>query len=73
MGLLAALPRTDKEEQELPFIPGNVPSGIEEMPGCSFAPRCSFVMNQCWKNSPPLFDVEEGHQSACFLSEGDSS
>jgi oligopeptide/dipeptide ABC transporter ATP-binding protein len=73
MGLLAALPSSDKEAQELPFIPGNVPSGIEEMPGCSFAPRCSFVMERCWKNSPPLFAVEEGHQAACFLCEADSS
>lgn len=73
MGLLAALPSAEKEDQGLLFIPGNVPSGIEEMPGCAFAPRCSFVMDQCWKNAPPLFDVEKGHNAACFLCEEDSS
>jgi oligopeptide/dipeptide ABC transporter ATP-binding protein len=73
LGLLAALPSSEKEEKELPFIPGNVPSGIEEVPGCPFAPRCSYVMDHCWKTSPPLFFIEEGHKAACFLCEENSS
>ncbi len=69
MGLLAALPSSEEEEQELLYIPGNVPSGIEEMPGCSFAPRCSYVMEKCWINSPSLFFIEDGHEAACYLCE----
>ena len=73
LGLLAALPSSEKEELELQFIPGNVPSGKEIVTGCSFAPRCSYVMEKCWKNSPPLFFIEDGHEAACYLCEEKSS
>jgi peptide/nickel transport system ATP-binding protein len=67
LGLLSALPSSEKGEHELKFIPGNVPSGLETMSGCRFAPRCSFVMERCLTSSPPLYIVEDGHQAACYL------
>ena len=73
LGLLAALPSSEVEVQELQFIPGNVPSGLEVVSGCSFAPRCSYVMDHCWTSSPPLFFIEDGHEAACYLCEENSS
>ena len=73
LGLLAALPSSEKGEQDLQYIPGNVPSGLEIVSGCPFAPRCSYVMDHCWTSPPPLFSIEEGHKAACYLCEENSS
>ncbi len=73
LGLLAALPSSEDEVQELQFIPGNVPSGLEVVSGCPFAPRCSYVMDHCWTSSPPLLFIEDGHKAACYLCEDNSS
>jgi oligopeptide/dipeptide ABC transporter ATP-binding protein len=72
MGLLAALPSIERDEGELPYIPGNVPSGHEDIKGCSFAPRCSYVMEHCWHNPPPLYTIDDQHKAACFLCKGDA-
>ena len=38
--------------------------------GCHFAPRCPKAMAQCHTQSPPDFDVGEGHTSRCWLHAG---
>ncbi|NNN02268.1 MAG: ABC transporter ATP-binding protein [Acidimicrobiaceae bacterium] len=35
--------------------------------GCHFAPRCSHAMDVCRSESPPPFEVGEGHTSRCWL------
>jgi len=68
-GLLAALPRPGSRGTDLKVIPGNVPSGLERIDGCAFAPRCEFVMERCHRLQPPLFSLAAEHQAACLLHE----
>lgn len=35
--------------------------------GCRFARRCPFVMDQCRRSAPPLFEVGPNQYAACFL------
>lgn len=68
-GLLNSMPKLTSERSRLEPIQGNVPS-LQNMPeGCRFAPRCPFVMDKCLSNKPPLYGVEDGHKSRCFLQE----
>ena len=69
VGLMNAIPKFDATSKErLQPIEGNVPS-IARMPkGCRFAPRCPHVMKRCVEQHPDLFEVENGHQSRCWLS-----
>jgi peptide/nickel transport system ATP-binding protein len=44
-----------------------VPSPTDMPAGCAFAPRCSFAVERCRREVPPLFLPEgEDHQAACF-------
>jgi peptide/nickel transport system ATP-binding protein len=47
-------------------IPGMVPSLREEIVGCAFAPRCSFVTDRCRREAPVLETKAAGHVVACF-------
>jgi len=69
LGLLAALPRPGSRGTDLEVIPGTVPSGLEEIDGCAFAPRCEFVMERCHRQAPPIISLAAEHQAACFLHE----
>jgi peptide/nickel transport system ATP-binding protein len=73
-GLLDSMPKlgeslTGKDRQRLTEIPGMVPSLKTEMPGCLFAPRCSFATDRCHRDVPPLRDYGDGHLSACWESD----
>jgi len=80
-GLLASVPRLDRDsDDELQAIPGNPPN-LQELPsGCRFRDRCSEAMEQCGAR-PPLWVSEDGRMSRCFLpmeggiamAEGDDS
>jgi peptide/nickel transport system ATP-binding protein len=69
-GVLGALPSPDRKGQGLVAIPGTVPSGLGEITGCSFAPRCPHVMARCWEVDPPPFPVGPGQHAECLLYEG---
>ena len=68
-GLLAALPRPGSRGTELKVIAGIVPSGLEQIDGCAFAPRCEFAMDHCRDRQPAFSSFGAAHQSACFLHE----
>jgi peptide/nickel transport system ATP-binding protein len=68
-GVLGALPSPDRKGQGLVAIPGTVPSGLGEITGCSFAPRCPHVMPRCWDVDPPPFLVGPGQHAECLLYE----
>jgi peptide/nickel transport system ATP-binding protein len=71
-GLLRSIPRLDEEEKEpLHPIQGLPPSLINVPPGCSFHPRCPYVMDVCKVEVPPLLPVDGHHASACHLSLAD--
>jgi len=48
-------------------IPGNVPNPLEEIPGCSFHPRCPSTKKICRRETPPLLTLTAGHQARCWL------
>lgn len=60
VGLLSAV-------HDLRPIPGTVPNPLEEIPGCSFHPRCPSVKRICRKEVPPLITLTPGHQARCWL------
>jgi oligopeptide/dipeptide ABC transporter ATP-binding protein len=66
-GLLAAIPRLSTPRGErLAVIEGRVPTASERPPGCAFGPRCARASDTCRAAPPPLRDVGQGHQVACF-------
>ncbi|MGB6009264.1 ABC transporter ATP-binding protein [Castellaniella sp.] len=70
-GLIACLPELDlsptSEREELPEIPGVVPSVWERGNGCPFAERCSAVMDKCHTAFPPAFKTGPTQNVACWL------
>jgi peptide/nickel transport system ATP-binding protein len=67
-GLLQSITRLDLPRTErLRPIPGLPPSLIFVPPGCSFHPRCPYVMDVCKVEVPPLLSEDGRHASACHL------
>lgn len=68
-GLLASLPRADRDTDRLTTIEGTVPS-LGNMPaGCRFSNRCPRCFDRCVREKPLLREVEPGHLVRCFLYE----
>jgi oligopeptide/dipeptide ABC transporter ATP-binding protein len=69
VGLLNSVPVFGKKKEKRVLVPirGMVPSPTEEIPGCSFAPRCPQAMEVCSQEHPVLKEVEKGHQVSCWL------
>lgn len=63
-GLLGALPRIDRNPEELTPIQGQVPTPYALPPGCAFGPRCSRVTEACSRKVPPL--LGDNRQVACI-------
>jgi oligopeptide/dipeptide ABC transporter ATP-binding protein len=67
--LLQSIPILGMTQAEpLRVIRGLVPSPMSWPPGCRFASRCDHAFDRCWRESPPLFQVEP-QESACWLCE----
>ena len=67
LGLLNSVPRLDRDKQEkLDPIEGMPPDLIDLPVGCSFAPRCKYAFEKCTQETPPLMEVKDGHESACW-------
>ncbi len=67
-GLLASIPDLrDDNHRRLTPIPGSPPDMRRPPAGCPFAPRCPHAMAQCLAALPPVFEVEPGHGSRCWL------
>ncbi len=68
-GLLNALPRPSARRKSLQAIPGSVPGGIEEIPGCPFHPRCALADDLCRSKTPIMTPVDSSgaHLAACHL------
>jgi peptide/nickel transport system ATP-binding protein len=52
-------------EERLRSIPGDVPSPLEPMTACIFAPRCPLAIDICLAGVPALRDVAPGRRAAC--------
>jgi peptide/nickel transport system ATP-binding protein len=71
--LLSAVPVPDPERKRSRIIlQGDVPSPLAPPSGCTFHPRCPYAMERCRRETPPLYTLENGHTSACFLVENDA-
>ncbi|HZV96043.1 MAG TPA: ABC transporter ATP-binding protein [Candidatus Nitrosocosmicus sp.] len=67
LGLLRSVPRLDEPRRaKLDPIPGQPPDLTRLPPGCSFAPRCSFVVDRCRVERPELELVAPDHTTACW-------
>jgi peptide/nickel transport system ATP-binding protein len=75
IGLLQSLPSyaelgepsQPELRRRLYSIAGQPPSLLGLAPGCPFAPRCTYRMERCESERPPLFTVSATHDSACWL------
>ncbi len=67
-----ALPGTNKNDNPLIPIPGQLPLPHERPQGCNFGPRCThFVSGLCDRDDVPMLDVAHhpDHQSRCLRVE----
>ncbi len=70
-GLIGSIPRLNEAAEShsgrrLQEIRGTVPSLIEPIPGCHFAPRCAYAVERCHGEAPPLEERRDGHATACW-------
>ena len=63
--LLSTTPRADPEaKRERIKLEGELPSPLDDLPGCAFAPRCWLARDSCRAQRPQL--EGDDHQVACF-------
>jgi peptide/nickel transport system permease protein len=68
IGLVNSIPKPDHAGTRAPLraIPGTVPALHARPPGCAFAPRCSWRLESCTAEPPPLVQVADSHKSRCY-------
>jgi oligopeptide/dipeptide ABC transporter ATP-binding protein len=76
MGLMRSIPKLGHKfkygKKPLQEISGLVPNLIRLPAGCLFAPRCSYAMNRCRSQRPPLFALGGERGAKCWLTESDA-
>jgi oligopeptide/dipeptide ABC transporter ATP-binding protein len=71
-GLLRSVPRLTEEGlklRRLETIEGTVPNLLHLPPGCKFAPRCAYVIDQCTTNDIELLAVNGDHRARCIRAD----
>ena len=68
--LINSVPKIEERVERLYAIQGQPPALWDLPRGCSFAPRCPYVLDRCHEEYPPLLNVGDGHTAACWLREG---
>ena len=59
----------DGQSTELTVIPGSPPPPGQQLPGCAFAPRCSWAIERCVSERPELEVAGPGRLAACHRLE----
>ncbi|OYT72267.1 MAG: peptide ABC transporter substrate-binding protein [Chloracidobacterium sp. CP2_5A] len=68
--LLESIPVPDPTRRKTHApLSGDVPSPLSPPAGCRFHPRCPIAVEECRRQSPPLRDLDNGHQVACWLAD----
>ncbi len=67
VGLIASIPRLDREVGQLNPIPGRLADPVSPPPGCKFNPRCAHAFDRCRIERPALKTIAPGRQVACHL------
>ena len=66
--LVSSIPLTDRTKrwgEDEVKAPESSTGRVTE--GCRFAPRCPYVMEECWETIPPLFRINPDRVASCFL------
>ena len=71
-GLFESMPKLGEARHRLTVIPGQVPNPAHLPSGCPFHPRCAAMNDdpKCAGDDPDLLEVEPGHWSACWHTDG---
>jgi oligopeptide/dipeptide ABC transporter ATP-binding protein len=70
-GLLRSVPRlTQSRESRLTGIPGNPPQAGKLGPGCKFCPRCTFRIDRCATEEPPMERISDTQSVRCWVKMG---
>jgi peptide/nickel transport system ATP-binding protein len=72
-GLLNCFPPMHGERRPMVGIPGSPPNLRDVPSGCSFHPRCPWVMDRCKVDIPVLERTEPRRESACWLRQPGTS
>jgi oligopeptide transport system ATP-binding protein len=68
LGLLGSLPRLDTNERHrLVSIEGLPPVLFNRPKACPFYPRCTYHVDRCLHENPPLIPIEMNHTAACWI------
>jgi len=67
VGLIASIPRLDREVGALNPIPGRLADPVTPPPGCKFHARCAHAFERCRVERPVLKTLVPGRQVACHL------
>jgi oligopeptide/dipeptide ABC transporter ATP-binding protein len=68
LGLLNSVPRLDQAMGEKLIPIEGLPPDLARLPGgCTFYPRCTFRIEKCREEYPPLQLVGEHHYAACWV------
>ena len=66
--LLRSLPRVDELKHDRLLNIRGLPPDMTNLPsGCKFHPRCRFRVERCFREEPPLEDVEAGQLARCWV------
>ncbi len=70
--LISAIPRHDprRARARVP-LKGDIPSPTDIPAGCRFRSRCPMAMKLCAEMDPPLVNLGDDHQVACWLNSED--
>lgn len=68
-GLFNSLPNIANRQRMLKPIKGLMPDPMDLPAGCSFAPRCNYVSEECKKAVPALKSISETHRVRCVAYE----
>lgn len=69
--LLSAVPIPDPDVERTRkrmILVGDVPSPLNPPSGCRFHTRCPIAIDKCKQEEPPMLDVGNNHQVACWRS-----
>jgi len=64
--LLSSTPSITGPRRKLAPLVGEPPNLMNPPSGCRFHPRCPFATDRCSAQEPPMEDIGDGHQVACW-------
>ncbi len=69
LGLIGSLPKLNETgHTRLYSIEGMPPVLYKKPQSCPFSPRCTWAIEQCWNENPPLEAIVPGHRLACWVN-----